>query len=64
VLIHPNGDANAEKQLKYLNFAGKVMAKCLYDSVVKGSHHLLTVRRTEIYTYIYIYMYVCIHIAP
>ena len=47
VLLHPSGEAGADKQIKYFNFAGRIMAKCLYDSVVKGSHHLLTVHFTR-----------------
>ena len=47
VLMHPHASATGERQLKYFNFAGRVMAKCLYDSVVKGSHHLLTVHFTR-----------------
>jgi E3 ubiquitin-protein ligase HUWE1 len=47
ILLHPNGEASSDKQLKLLHFAGRIMAKCLYDSVVKGSHHLLTVHFTR-----------------
>ena len=43
-LVHPN--IHASSDIGQFRFAGRVMGKCLYDSAVRDSHHLLTVSPT------------------
>lgn len=44
-LVHPNIHSGSD--VAPFRFAGRVMGKCLYDSAVRDSHHLLTVHFTR-----------------
>lgn len=40
-LVHPNPNRPANLKLKYFEFAGKIVGKCLYESALGGSYRQL-----------------------
>lgn len=44
-LVHPNPDRPSHLKLKHMEFAGRTVGKCLYESALRGSYRQLVCAR-------------------